>query len=123
MPATSLVPLVKLDQLDDPGAASVIATIASQEIDIVVGKCSGDVFAYHNACPHKGTPLETVPGRFFTADGRRLLCTSHWAEFRPDDGMCIAGPCVGKKLRLIDIVIKNGMVYAVPPSLQGKSTP
>jgi nitrite reductase/ring-hydroxylating ferredoxin subunit len=38
------------------------------------------------------------PDRFMTADGRALLCTTHGAQFRPEDGYCFRGPCKGRRL-------------------------
>ncbi|HUJ04237.1 MAG TPA: Rieske 2Fe-2S domain-containing protein, partial [Rhizomicrobium sp.] len=56
------------------------------------------LFAYVNSCPHEGTPLETFPGRFFTEDGAQLLCSTHGARFRVEDGLCVWGPCEGARL-------------------------
>ena len=44
-------------------------------------------FVYVNACPHIGTPLDWVPGRFLSIDGRHIICATHGAEFT------IARPC------------------------------
>jgi len=49
--------------------------------------------AYINRCPHAGSTLDWVPGRFFSPDGKMLLCQTHGAMFAPDDGACLAGPC------------------------------
>ena len=56
------------------------------------------VFGYVNACPHAGTPLDWQPDRFLDAEGSRLMCHTHGALFRVEDGYCEAGPCAGDRL-------------------------
>jgi len=53
----------------------------------------GEVRAYLNHCPHAGTTLDWVPGRFFSDDGNELVCHTHDARFDPASGNCLAGPC------------------------------
>jgi nitrite reductase/ring-hydroxylating ferredoxin subunit len=71
--------------------------------EILLLRKSGAVHAYVNSCPHQGTPLETFPDRFFSADGKLLICSTHGARFRPDDGFCISGPCKGKSLTRLGV--------------------
>lgn len=56
------------------------------------------VFCYINVCPHWGAPLDIVPGRFLDREGRHIICSTHGALFRIDDGRCIKGPCLGAAL-------------------------
>ncbi|MEA2736698.1 MAG: hypothetical protein QOH05_5 [Acetobacteraceae bacterium] len=72
----------------------------------------GDVvYVYVNACPHIGTPLDWVPDRFLSADGCRIICAMHGAEFRITDGMCIRGPCLGEALQPLLIQVNDGIVF------------
>ena len=57
---------------------------------------------YVNSCPHIGTPLDWTPDRFLSADGRRIVCATHGAEFQIADGLCIRGPCHGDRLEPVD---------------------
>ncbi len=66
------------------------------------------VSVYVNACPHIGAALDTVPGRFLSADGQRIVCGTHGAEFRPHDGLCTSGPCLGQSLERVPAQIVNG---------------
>ena len=61
------------------------------------------VFAYANSCPHRGTPLDWVPDRFTDMGGRHVLCATHGALFRFEDGYCVSGPCLGSSLPPIAI--------------------
>lgn len=63
----------------------------------------GVLYAYENRCPHQGTPLETFPDKFLNSDGSLLICSTHGARFRVEDGVCISGPCKGERLRRVDV--------------------
>jgi nitrite reductase/ring-hydroxylating ferredoxin subunit len=76
------------------------------------------VFVYVNSCPHIGTPLDWVPGRFLSADGSRIICATHGAEFRIADGECLRGPCFGDRLEAVMIQIKDGVVFV--PQVAGQ---
>lgn len=67
--------------------------------------------AYVNSCPHLGVPLDWRPDRFLTADGARIMCATHGAEFRIDDGECVHGPCLGDRLEAVMIEIKDGVMF------------
>ncbi|MFQ5897064.1 MAG: nuclear transport factor 2 family protein [Candidatus Methylomirabilia bacterium] len=54
--------------------------------------------AYVNRCAHVGTPLDVFSNEFFTEDGRHLICATHGAVYRPETGLCTAGPCSGASL-------------------------
>ncbi len=66
---------------------------------------------YVNACPHIGTPLDWVPNRFLSADGSRIICATHGAEFRISDGVCIRGPCRGDALEPVLSHINDGVIF------------
>ena len=69
-------------------------------------------YAYENSCPHTNVNLNWQEDQFFSFDGLYLECSLHGALFEPTSGVCIRGPCVGKNLKKMDIVIENGVVYA-----------
>jgi len=68
------------------------------------------VHVYVNACPHLGSPLDWAPDRFLSADGRLIVCATHGAEFRIEDGLCLRGPCRGAALEPVLTEIKDGIV-------------
>lgn len=69
------------------------------------------VHGYRNSCPHIGTPLDMVPDRFMTQDGRHILCMTHGARFRVYDGYCFTGPCQGQSLAKVAVAVRDGAVY------------
>ncbi len=68
------------------------------------------VFVYLNRCPHIGTSLNLLPDRFLSADASRIICVTHGAEFRIEDGLCLDGPCLGERLEAIPAAIRDGHV-------------
>jgi nitrite reductase/ring-hydroxylating ferredoxin subunit len=55
--------------------------------------CRGDAArAYVNACPHVWLPLTYRGGGVVSADGERLVCSNHYAEFSVEDGSTVSGP-------------------------------
>jgi len=84
-------------------------------VEIFVVRSGDAVAGYVNACPHVGTPLNIVEDRFFTRDGRFLLCRTHGARFLPDDGRCVSGPCVGAHLTPYPVAIERGAVVVCAP--------
>ena len=68
------------------------------------------VFVYVNACPHVGAALDRAPDRFLTADGARIACGAHGAQFEVEGGVCVQGPCVGARLEAVPARIVDGAV-------------
>jgi nitrite reductase/ring-hydroxylating ferredoxin subunit len=71
---------------------------------------SGTVFGYLNQCAHVAMELDWKPGEFFDADGLYLLCATHGAAYRPEDGYCVSGPCVGQRLQRINVIDRDGQI-------------
>ena len=68
------------------------------------------VMIYVNACPHLGISLDWAPDRFLSADGSRIVCATHGAEFAISDGECLRGPCFGDRLEAVAVELRDGAV-------------
>lgn len=68
---------------------------------------------FENACPHEGSRLDTYAGEFLDKDGNFLTCGRHGAKFDLDSGHCFIGPCQGKALTPIELVIDDGDICLV----------
>lgn len=84
-------------------ARGVRLSEGADAIEVVVVRRNGALFAYENRCPHQGTPLETFPDKFLNSDGSLLICSTHGARFRVEDGVCVSGPCKGERLRRLSV--------------------
>lgn len=76
----------------------------------------GAVRVYLNECQHVPVELDWQPGRFFDDSGLYLVCATHGALYEPDTGVCIGGPCAGRRLRALDACERHGIVYWKPDS-------
>lgn len=77
---------------------------------ILVARKGSRFFGYENVCPHAGSRLDTVPGQFMDEDGNFLTCGKHRAQFDIDTGHCFIGPCQGKQLTQVELIIDDGDV-------------
>ncbi len=101
-------PLAQLSEIED-GAAKGIDS-EDGRAGLILLRHGQTVRAFVNACPHQGTPLEIMPDRFLDATGRFLVCATHGARFRIEDGTCVAGPCLGASLVSVPIRVEGGQV-------------
>lgn len=77
---------------------------------LIVVRSADRICAYLNSCPHQGVRLDWQPGVFLDVAGEHLQCSMHGALFRPSDGQCISGPCVGRTLHAVTLIEKDGVL-------------
>ena len=68
-------------------------------------------FAYLNRCGHIAVQLDYMSGEFFSDDGQTLICATHGAEYAPDTGACLGGPCYGVGLDPLETEVVDGQLY------------
>lgn len=78
--------------------------------DIFVVRRGERVFGYVNSCPHTDSPLDWVENQYMSLDKSHILCATHGAEFRIEDGFCVLGPCRGKSLAPVAVTVRDGDV-------------
>lgn len=76
-------------------------------------RTDGVAHAYINSCAHQGVELDWMPGEFFDADRRFVICATHGALFSPSDGRCVAGPCRGGSLVELRVVERDGAIVLI----------
>lgn len=101
-PGTALGPL---DAVPDGGVREFRFGAGRRVFSMLVVRNGGGARAYLNACPHVWLPLTYRGGQVVSADGRRLVCTNHFAEFAVEDGRPLAGP-VSPDCRLTPIPLR-----------------
>lgn len=99
--------LCRLDEIPD-GEGRGFAVEGDD--DIFVLRQGDRVYGYVNSCPHAWTPLDWVENQFMNIDRSRILCATHGAEFRIEDGYCVVGPCRGRSLRPVAVSLRRGEV-------------
>ena len=113
-PGADAGPLVlcRLDELADPGSREFKWGFGVWPLEFFAVRKGGQVRGFVNRCPHAGNPLNWQPDRFLNREGDLILCNSHGALFRIDDGVCVGGPCPGEALEAVALRVENGNVVA-----------
>ena len=91
----------------------------------LVGKSQGVIRAWANACLHQPLPLDVTSDPEWVSEGVRaapmdekrlyLLCHSHGALYRPGDGYCISGPCMGQSLVPLELEMQGESIAVLLP--------
>ncbi|MDP9102760.1 MAG: Rieske (2Fe-2S) protein [Pseudomonadota bacterium] len=102
--------LCRLDEIADPGSKGFSFWTGEMVFRGFVVRRGDEVKGWRDRCPHIGTPLTFGDDRYLTRDGAHLICVTHGALFRPEDGMCVAGPCAGQSLRAWPVQVRDGAV-------------
>jgi nitrite reductase/ring-hydroxylating ferredoxin subunit len=82
----------------------------AQPWPILVTRKGNNFYGFENSCPHEGLRLDVQPGEFMDEDRNFITCGRHGAQFDIDTGHCFIGPCQGRQLTPIKIVIDEGDV-------------
>ncbi|MFV0410527.1 MAG: Rieske (2Fe-2S) protein [Paracoccus sp. (in: a-proteobacteria)] len=92
-----------MSRCDLPGAPAPGTEICGSDIEgihafgiagfplLVIRDTSG-LRGFVNLCPHQYLPLDHRSGGLLLADGRRLICSSHQAQFDSTTGEVCVGP-------------------------------
>lgn len=92
-------------------ARGYVGRVAGMQRNIFAVRRDGEIYVYLNQCPHAGSLIDHIPGKFFAPDEVHLRCGMHGALFRIEDGVCVDGPCLGESLKRLPIEIRDGGVY------------
>jgi nitrite reductase/ring-hydroxylating ferredoxin subunit len=102
--------LCALDEIKEPGAKGFRFREGDYLFLGFVVRRGGAARGFIDRCPHAGTPLALINDRFLTREGDLILCSTHGALFRPEDGLCVAGPCPGASLIPWPVAVEDGAV-------------
>ena len=113
---TTKVVVGLVSDLDDPGCREFTIGEGDWPFRGFIVRQGDEVYAYQNFCMHAGHPLNWKPDGFLTGDGSQIICSSHGAIYEIESGECVAGPCPGKKLRPVEVEIRDGEVVVRGPA-------
>jgi len=85
----------------------------SGELVFFVVRQNNSYFAYVNSCPHTNINLEWESDQFLDNNDELIQCSLHSAKFNIEDGLCIFGPCLGKKLKSLKIRIEEDQLQLI----------
>ena len=112
---STLIRLCALKEVPEDGSNGFLVKTGKGQFGAIVIRRADKFFVYVNSCPHIGTPLDIKSGEFLNQSRSHILCTTHGALFRIEDGYCSSGPCVGSNLMALHAVMKKGEVFISLP--------
>lgn len=74
---------------------------------IFVVRTAGVLRAWRDACPHQGAAMALRKDHYLNAAATRIVCHAHGAEFLPESGLCVQGPCLGRRLTAVAVAINE----------------
>jgi nitrite reductase/ring-hydroxylating ferredoxin subunit len=107
--------VARLGELAPGTTKKFIFKPGGQAVEAFVVNFEGTHYAYLNRCRHIALTLDWVDNRFFTEDGRYIICANHGATYEPKTGECVWGPCLGAYLKPVALEIAREKIYAVCP--------
>jgi len=102
--------LCALDTIPDPGSRGFATDGSQAPSGVFLVRRNGRVYGYRNQCPHTGGPLDWLPHAFLDHEHTYIVCATHGARFRVEDGICVDGPCAGDRLTPIQLSFNGGIV-------------
>lgn len=116
------LPLCHRDDVAIGAARGFLPAPGARRKIIVLNRGEGRFLAYWDACPHYtgGTPMAWRADAYLSGDGRHLSCHAHGALFDIETGDCIDGPCLGRRLTRVPLVMAPDGMLHVPAHLAGK---
>jgi len=116
-PGTSLGPL---QAIPDASVREFQFGEGRRIFSMLVVRRGAEVRAYVNACPHVWLPLTFRSPRLLSADGERLVCSNHLAEFAVEDGRALSGPVEpGCGLERVPVYVNAGGELVIGESEPG----
>lgn len=113
--AEAAIELCASDALVDRGRALVFDVLLwGRPARAFVLRFDGRLVAYLNQCAHVAAEMDWQEGEFLDADKRYIICSLHGATYEPRNGVCIAGPCTGARLRALNVSERDGQVSWYP---------
>jgi nitrite reductase/ring-hydroxylating ferredoxin subunit len=115
MAEAAAVELCTSDALIDRGRAVVFDVLLwGRPARAFVLRFDGHLVAYLNQCAHVAAEMDWQEGEFLDAGRRYIICSIHGATYEPRNGVCIAGPCTGARLRPLNVSERDGRVSWYP---------
>ena len=83
---------------------------ADGEVPAFAVRFGGKVYAYLNRCAHVPVEMDWMNGAFFDYSKLYLICATHGATYLPESGVCVRGPCPGKRLTPVAVEERDGQI-------------
>ena len=107
--------LCQLDDLPEGGARGFEAP--GLPCKVIVVRKGGRVFGWRDFCPHYkgGTPMAWKRDAYLNGTGTHVACHAHGAWFDIETGACVQGPCLGKRLIRVPLIVDGAGAVRLRP--------
>ncbi|MDV7340846.1 Rieske (2Fe-2S) protein [Terasakiella sp. A23] len=103
--------LCNINDVEEEDSKEFVIPNEENGTSVLAVKKDGIFAVYKNICPHLGVPMNLEPDRFLDVEKNFILCSTHGALFKIDDGECVHGPCLGKSLTRIPFELRGEEVF------------
>ena len=103
--------LCKQQDLTEDKARGFTIGQKPENLELLLVKKDGQIYAYKNHCPHLGITLNWQEDEFLSLEKTHIECSTHGALFNLGDGHCIAGPCIRQDLQPLTIELRDDEVW------------
>lgn len=117
MTSSTTSPIVLCNKSDLPEGESRGFDIDDNGQDsLFIVRVKGKAYGWKNACPHiDGAPMAWRKDAYMNAKKTHIACHAHGALFELETGVCIQGPCLGKRLQAVELIEhENGQIMICP---------
>lgn len=104
------VKLAPLTAIADGAARNFVLQLRAGRFHGFVVRRGDDVVGYVDRCPHWELPLAQTLDDYLAPGGDHIACSWHGALFEVDSGVCVGGPCVGRRLIPWPLAVEDGTI-------------
>ena len=98
-----------------PAVEVTLHDLSDERGSVLVVRRGAEIRAWRNVCPHHWLPLTYRSAQILSADGARLRCSNHGAEFSVEDGQPLADAALPCGLEPVPVQIdETGQVVLRP---------
>lgn len=76
-----------------------VVQLGGRERKALLIRFADHVYGYINECAHVPIELDYNLGDVFDLSREYLICSTHGAYYNPRNGLCLGGPCTGRRLQ------------------------
>jgi len=115
--------LCRVDDLPNGGARGF--DVPGWPFKVILVREGAQVHGWRDLCPHYagGTAMAWKRDAYLNGARSHLACHAHGAWFEKDTGICVQGPCIGKRLTRVPLRIDDGGgIHLERPPLREEGT-
>ena len=99
--------LCRLADLAETGTKEIVLERDGGRFPVFVVRTAAGIRGYVNSCPHARLLLNGREDRFFDVGRTFLFCANHGAQFDPETGVYLRGPCKGESLTVFPVTLQG----------------